>query len=255
MRWVRIRHAQGTDIHALLQDDNPDIIFFGKRLTHYFFEKHKAAVKSLEDKFQWCHLEKMQFVFRLRESEISRPNTTNWRLRDSVRHRQKLDIRGSETNLASSRAAFDQIMDTLKQQHCGEVRVWPVDPDIWHSSTDKPDHWGVDNEQVAARGAKGDSQSVFSSQNESWDCTPNFDEPISTFVVCDAVLDCHVCLREVSGITLAEVLNHYCNEEVRFKDLYEAWLEGAILVRKRSTRGTTTNKRKLRSGSSWWQGK
>ena len=49
-------------------------------------------------------------------------------------------------------------------------------------------------------------------------------------------------LRRVHVITLAEVFTNFQHDEV-LASIYDAWLEGAVVIRKRQMRGTSGGRR------------
>ena len=76
---------------------------------------------------------------------------------------------------------------------------------------------------------------------------PNLDDVVSTLVaraLPDAFEDApKYWLRRVRVITLAEALDNYKDDE-DFKVIYEAWLEGQVVIRKRKMRGTAGGSRR-----------
>ena len=62
-------------------------------------------------------------MFFAAPEDVTRPDTTNWR-REVMRG--KLTVARSQERLA-----YDQVMGKLKGDHCGEVRVWQVEPERW----------------------------------------------------------------------------------------------------------------------------
>ena len=101
------------------------------------------------------------------------------------------------------------------------------------------------------------SGECFSSDRYETDgCQPDFENAISTFAVWDKRAEM-VCVRDVPGVTLAAVLQHY-KDDRPFRQLYGAWCEGRLLIRSKPTRGTTAGRRQTWkanwSGRQWCQG-
>ena len=72
------------------------------------------------------------------------------------------------------------------------------------------------------------------------DCGPDFENAVSTVVVralpSDRAGAPKYWLRQVCVITLAEVLCNF-KDDAPFAEIYDAWLEGAAVIRKRCPRG------------------
>ena len=91
---------------------------------------------------------------------------------------------------------------------------------------------------------------------------PDFDNAVSTLVVrarpSKQAGAPKYWLRRVCVITLAEVLFHFKNNATQWEELYNMWLEGAVVIRKRGPRGRRANdpatkRRRLQDGSQWRQ--
>ena len=165
----------------------------------------------------------------------------------------------------------DEIAAILKE-HDGEARVWQTYPETWVPLVDSEimrageagmglDYNGTRVESTsAARGA------AFSKRDRGR-CSnvrdvvdfgsyyavpqsgggPDLNNAVSTLVVralpstsSDAP---QYWLRKVKIITLAEVFYYFQHDET-FQRIYEVWLEGRVVIRKRATRGSPGGKRK-----------
>lgn len=76
---------------------------------------------------------------------------------------------------------------------------------------------------------------------------PDFDYAVSTLVV-RALPQCFLeapkyWFRKVRVITLSEVFCNY-QHDADFQQIYDAWLEGAVVIRKHRTRGVAGGKRR-----------
>ena len=76
--------------------------------------------------------------------------------------------------------------------------------------------------------------------SRGYDCGPDLENAVSTLVVrarpSEQAGVPKYWLRRVCVITLAEVLCHY-KDWALWEEIYNMWLEGAVVIRKRSPRG------------------
>ena len=249
-------HITGTDMDTIFRA-RTSTQSFDKYMIDYFWKLHKDNVKQLVEKYTKANgdWKKMPIVFFLRYEDLTRPDTTNWQRKRKLGNDEAAS--GAEGSLSTKTRErwslrYDEFMAKVKHLHCGEVRVWQSDPELWRSdltlnraltSIDFGANNGLCSVSTsgAARGAEGSlvlarPDEAFSLHIYREDCMPNFADPISTFAVRDSTNRERVCIRDVRGITLAEVLNHY-SDDFSFYALYEVWLEGKILVRSRASRG------------------
>ena len=147
-------------------------------------------------------------------------------------------------------------------EHCGEVRTWQVGPDRWIRLNDETlagwKQLGGDHEQTSvektrelrrAAARRDHEPQVFSETCEAIGCVPDLDNAISTLAVYDAVDPTKICIRQVRGITLADVFCHYV-DDAPYEYLMTFWLEGKLLVRAISSaaRKRARRERGLRCG-------
>ena len=239
-------HAQGMDIsQPVLSADQwpPEPAYM--RLTKAFFDDHKQFKAKLREDFKKIVQEEacLPLLLHMEPGLHTRPSTVNWR--PTPTHGRTLHF---SANSGTMRDGFElmseaQVFGKLNE-YCGEVRTWQVGPERWLRIDDSIASWerlGGDHYQTsvsktrelrtAACGASIED-SVFSMAWEAVGCSPDFDNAISTFAVYDAVEPTKICIRQVQGITLAEVFSHYL-EENPYEFLMSAWLEGKILVKTR----------------------
>ena len=165
----------------------------------------------------------------------------------------------------------DEIAAILKE-HDGEARVWQTYPETWVPLVDSEimcageagmglDYNGTLVESTsAARGAAFskrhagrcrcirdvvDFGSYYAVPQSGGG--PDLNNAVSTLVVralpstsSDAP---KYWLRKVKVISLAEAFFHFRHAET-FENIYRAWLEGRVVIRKRATRGIPSGKRK-----------
>ena len=112
------------------------------------------------------------------------------------------------------------------------------------------------DETLRMRQQSASGECFSSDRYETDGCQPDFENAISTFAVWDKRAEM-VCVRDVPGVTLAAVLQHY-KDDRPFRQLYGAWCEGRLLIRSKPTRGTTAGRRQTWkanwSGRQWCQG-
>jgi hypothetical protein len=200
--------------------------------------------------------------------EFARQDTSNWRAEKPVGS-PPLPLRLSP--LVRQRAEIDAIL----KYHDGEARIWQIRPELWEPLSESTIlEWGevgmgrdfpgtLLQTTAAARGAAFlKSEIGFCSGRRSVEdfgssytlstrsCgRPDLDNAVSTLVVrgCSSseVGASLYWLRRVRVITLAEVFSNYQHDET-FDNIYAAWLEGAVVFRKRTMRGTAGGSRKRR---------
>ena len=147
------------------------------------------------------------------------------------------------------------------KKHCGEVRTWQTQPERWIRLTaasgaeTSPETLGCQHSQTQVTTTMVDH--IFSSHYEAVGCRPDFNNVVSTIAARDALEPEKFCIREVLGVTLAEVFYHY-RDEISYERLYNIWTEGKLLVRARGIRGTDGSAKGLRrqwsrasDGSQW----
>ena len=233
-----------------------EAIFYGKGLRdagsaiRFFFEEHKINKKLLMKA-----LEKYEgFTCLPLSEECVRPRTTNWK--------------GDPADaILTSNACWlgEAQLIGLLNKHCGEVRTWTAGPEKWVAAPERQNpfvQYGAFHDQtfidktVEKRQQSASGECFSSDRYETDGCQPDFENAISTFAVWDKRAEM-VCVRDVPGVTLAAVLQHY-KDDRPFRQLYGAWCEGRLLIRSKPTRGTTAGRRRTWkanwSGRQWRQG-
>ena len=85
---------------------------------------------------------------------------------------------------------------------------------------------------IKARMRQNGGVDVFTKKFHAIDCTPDFNNAISTFAVFDADGE-NICYRDVRFCSMLEFVLHYVNDwalPVPYQMLNSAWAEGALLV-------------------------
>jgi hypothetical protein len=198
--------------------------------------------------------------------EFARQDTSNWRAEKLVGS-PPLPLRLSP--LARQRAEIEAIL----KYHDGEARIWQIGPELWEPLSESTIvEWGEVGmgcdfpgtrlqTTAAARGAAylkreiencsrrrsvEDFGSSYTLSTRSCG-RPDFNNAVSTLVVrgfsSSQVGASLYWLRRVRVISLAEVFWNYQHDET-FDTIYAAWLEGAVVFRKRAMRGTAGGSRK-----------
>jgi hypothetical protein len=198
--------------------------------------------------------------------EYAREDTSNWQAETPVGS-PALPFRKSP--LVRQRAEIDAIL----KYHDGEARVWQSQPEHWEPLLESIiAEWGevgMGSEfagtrlqrTAAARGAAYVKREIdhcsrrrsvedFGSSYtlSTLSCgRPDLNNAVSTLVVrgvaSNQVGASLYWLRRVHVITLPEVYSNYQHDET-FDTIYAAWLEGAVVFRKRAMRGTAGGRRK-----------
>jgi hypothetical protein len=192
--------------------------------------------------------------------EYAREDTSNWQAETTVGS-PALPLRKSP--LVRQRAEIDAIL----KYHDGEARIWQSQPEHWEPLLESTiAEWGEVGmgrdfagtrlqRTAAARGAAYVKREIdhcsrrrsvedFGSSYtlSTLSCgRPDLNNAVSTLVVrgvaSNQVGASLYWLRRVHVITLPEVYSNYQHDET-FDTIYAAWLEGAVVFRKRAMRGT-----------------
>jgi len=198
--------------------------------------------------------------------EFAREDTSNWRAEKPVGS-PALPLRLSP--LVRQRAEIGAIL----KYHDGEARIWQTRPEHWEPLLESTiAEWGEVGmgrdfagtrlqRTAAARGAAYVKREIdhcsrrrsvedFGSSYtlSTLSCgRPDLNNAVSTLVVrgvaSNQVGASLYWLRRVHVITLPEVYSNYQHDET-FDVIYAAWLEGAVVFRKRAMRGTAGGRRK-----------
>ena len=249
-------HAKGTPIldslinvrerqRMVAHDDVSGYLCFN------FLEQSKRKKVELEKLFEEAQtVENLPVALqRMEPSSYAKPSTTNWSPTYSAN--------GHEVAKSPLAICIENVRQKLVN-HQGEVRSWGVEPEQWHPMKDRTRElkqlWqavGGDNDLLEVHRRSEARKTMVSASGDkvdevfSWNfiacggCTPDFNDPISTVAVYDKKYPHQICVRQVNGITLAEVLMWYRND-FTFEKLYNTWIKGKIVVRRRPSRSDPT---------------
>ena len=243
-----------------------------------FWASHKNAELALLNKEgtkQWRLFKEFEM------SDLNRAMTRNWD------HWLADTLDGCGIRKTNEELMFDQIKVKLRN-HSGEARTWPpTQTERWvlaapriralvlvasmASEQLQAHQKSADREKDCVKGDRfadlvsGEEgcvwrpKDIFSSDYAVEECTPDFENAISTL----AVYDCSgqkVCLREVSCITLGELF-YNCGKEHTYAELYMQWVMGYIVIKRRTFQGPRSKAKRVGWiisitrrgwGGGWW---
>ena len=124
--------------------------------------------------------------------------------------------------------------------HNGEARTFSLLPEKWYKLK-QPAH-PLSAEDLGSKNYQfevlaDDVADIYSPNYTTYGCSPNFDRPISTFIVEDQADPQQFCRRAVTCCTLPELFAVAC-DKFPFETIYETWKEGLIVARRLHARGT-----------------
>ena len=132
----------------------------------------------------------------------------------------------------------------LLNKHQGEARTLSLLPEWWYrleqpESILSGDDLGSSNYQFSV--SPNTSEELFSGCYGVSECSPNFDRPISTFIVEDIQDPTKFCVRSVPCCGLSELFLAACNS-YSFDTILKTWMEGRIVARDLQKRGQKKRK-------------